>query len=480
VLSDLSVLVFTALQCFSSTSASTMQDGHNLNPQAATERALLYAYPLLAFQEKYTSLVPKIGVNCLGHMLRLATSQARSTVKPNADTVYSTALYDISQHSLQIDLPAVPADQYALFSFHDLYGNNFAVIGQEDLTNATSFILTHEAASQTFAGSQVKRVISPTTFGTVLVRWLFKDGNLDTIHSLQNATTMKATPLQTQAQANNARDNPMLTSIDWSDSSPSPPQNALRLLCQVGAVNTPGCLAGATVQEILQLSGFRAHKYTLSKVDIEAADRNVLAELKSAGQNALEQRNNGWSVIQNDIAGDFSDNYGLRAQIAFTGYLMLQAPAALYPSWSGNGSGLPLEGQLLELGAHDSYVYTFSGRPPLGKLGFWSLTVYDADGYLIHNPRNVSSLGDRSNITYPSGDLIYGPASSAERDEAFQLLVQPADIPPPANWMSNWLPGPSGGGNMTALLRFYNATEELLDGRYQFPTVSKQSCIIQN
>jgi len=69
VLSDLSVLVFTALQCFSSTSASTMQDGHDLTAQAATERALLYAYPLLAFQEKYTSLAPQIGVNCLGHML---------------------------------------------------------------------------------------------------------------------------------------------------------------------------------------------------------------------------------------------------------------------------------------------------------------------------------------------------------------------------------------------------------------------------
>jgi hypothetical protein len=106
--------------------------------------------------------------------------------------------------------------------------------------------------------------------------------------------------------------------------------------------------------------------------------------------------------------------------------------------------------------------------------------VYDAEGYLIANPRNVSSLGDRSDITDPSGGLVYGPASSAGQGEAFQLLVQPADVTPPANWTDKWLPEPDGGGNMSALLRFDNAAGELLDGRYQSPVVSKQSCLVDN
>lgn len=467
------------LTLFWAASAGTIpMDGeHPLTAQAATEHALLYGYPLLAFQAKYTALAPLIGINKLGHARQLATSRARSTVKPNADTIYSTALYDISQHDLRIDIPAVPSDQYALLSFHDLYGNNYAIIGREELTHATSFLLTCVAAATTPSEPPERRIVSPTTFGTILIRWLFKDDSLNTIHSLQNATSMKPVSLQREAQIDNTLDNPPISSIQWSESSQTPAHRALRLLCQVGFVNTPGCLAGATVQEVLQTSGFCAHNPTLSVTDIEAVDRNVLSTLNSAGQAALEYQNNGWSVIQNNLAGNFGDNYGLRAQIAFTGYLMLQSPAAIYPSWSKNSTGPPLEGDTLDLGADESYIYTFSRKPPLGRLGFWSLTVYDADGYLIDNPRNVSSLGDRSKVTYPSGRLVYGPASSADCDEPFYILVQPADVIPPAHWANNWLPGPSGGGKMTALLRFYDATEESLDSRYKFPLVSKQKCI---
>ena len=139
---------------------------------------------------------------------------------------------------------------------------------------------------------------------------------------------------------------------------------------------------------------------------------------------------------------------------------------------------LALEGELLTLGADESYIYTFSGKPPLRGLGFWSLTVYDGDGYLIPNPRNASSLGDRSNITYPSGDAVYGSDSDTEQDGEFQLLIQPADVSPPANWTGNWLPGPIGGGNMTSLLRFYDAVDDLLDGTYRYPVVTKQQAVV--
>ncbi|TLD09748.1 hypothetical protein E2P81_ATG10346 [Venturia nashicola] len=459
-----------------------MENGNNLTAQEATEQALLYAYPLLAFQKEYTSLAPRIGVNNLGHARQLATSQSRSTVKPNADTIYSTALYDISNDDLQIDIPALPATQYALFSFHDLYGNNFAVVGPGNLTEAQTLYLTHNAATHQAHEPHGKRISSPTTFGLLMIRWLVRDDNLQTIHFLQNSTAVRPSPRQAQAYYNDLRANPSLESIDRSKDTRSPANGALRLLCQVGDVNTPGHLANATVQEALHSSAFCADNSTLPADDIEASDRNVRAKFMSAGQASLKEQNNGWSVIQPNLAGKFGDNYGLRAQISMTGYLMLQASAALYPSWSrsSNSTGPPLQGEILELGARESYIYTFSSKPPLDKLGFWSLTVYDADGYLIDNPRNVSSIGDRSDITYSSGTLVYGPTSSAELDGQFQLLVQPADVTPPANWTSNWLPAPSGGGRFTALLRFYNATDELQDGRWQFPVVSKQQCMVDS
>jgi len=103
------------------------------------------------------------------------------------------------------------------------------------------------------------------------------------------------------------------------------------------------------------------------------------------------------------------------------------------------------------------------------------LTAYDSAGFLIPNPRDVYSLGDRSQLTYPSGESVYG--GPEEQDGPFQLLIQPADVAPPANWTGNWLPGPSGGGNLTALLRWFGAHGALVDGTYEYPVVTKQDAI---
>jgi Protein of unknown function (DUF1214) len=56
-------------------------------------------------------------------------------------------------------------------------------------------------------------------------------------------------------------------------------------------------------------------------------------------------------------------------------------------------------------------------------------------------------LHEQSNITYPDGSLVYGGGSTT--DGPFEILLQAADVAPPANWSSNWLPAPAGGGNFS-------------------------------
>lgn len=75
------------------------------------------------------------------------------------------------------------------------------------------------------------------------------------------------------------------------------------------------------------------------------------------------------------------------------------------------------------------------------EFGFWSVTVYGDDQYLIPNPIGRSEVSDRTwNLTYQgTNQTIYGPEANATRNGPFQVLLQPADIPPPANWTSNWL-----------------------------------------
>jgi hypothetical protein len=44
--------------------------------------------------------------------------------------------------------------------------------------------------------------------------------------------------------------------------------------------------------------------------------------------------------------------------------------------------------------------------------------------------------------------------NSSTGDEPFDILLQAADVQPPANWTSNWLPAPAGGGSISVNRKF--------------------------
>jgi Protein of unknown function (DUF1254) len=87
--------------------------------QNATAFALLYGYPLLAFEKLAPSILDLVGVNKIVHARVLATAANRTVVKPNVDTLYSTMIFDLSQANVVITVPDIPADQFHLFSYYD-------------------------------------------------------------------------------------------------------------------------------------------------------------------------------------------------------------------------------------------------------------------------------------------------------------------------------------------------------------------------
>jgi hypothetical protein len=136
---------------------------------------------------------------------------------------------------------------------------------------------------------------------------------------------------------------------------------------------------------------------------------------------------NYWINIIPALCGDFSDvspdNYLLRAYTAYSGYLQLVSTQAIYPEY------IPDDTDGLTVSTNESYIVHFSGPPPTA---FWSLTLYD-DNYLIPNPLNRFSLHEQSNLAYAA-------------DGSYDILLQAANVAPPSNWTSNWLPAQSGGG----------------------------------
>ena len=432
---------------------------------------LLEGYPLLSFEKYAQPLITTVGPNQISHARELRTADYRLVVKPNVDTIYSTAIFDLSHFDLVVNVPAF-LESFVLFSYYDPYGDNFANIGAGNYRAAGQYRLTKSSMSNADVQAEVPAnpdsppyvatITSPATYGVLLIRLLVNATNLDAVHDYQDAIFLQNV---TRAESRTAR--PYLSDLPVPDSSLTPAENVIRLYSAFTAADSPStestaatsCVAGSTA-------------------DLAQANASAIQTAMEAADAASTRLNNGWARPNASLIGNYGTNYGFRTAMALAGYLALTSPEAVYPNWGNGSSDAASVGDSYPLGPDESVLYTFSGKPPLQDGGFWSLTAYE-DDYLIPNSRDVYALGDRSNLTYSNGAPVYG-GNASNTDGTFQILIQPANVAPPANWTSNWLPGPPNGGNYSAILRWFGAEEALLDGSYQYPVVTRQPAIRGN
>ncbi len=106
------------------------------------------------------------------------------------------------------------------------------------------------------------------------------------------------------------------------------------------------------------------------------------------------------------------------------------------------------------------YVLHFDkdAMPPLNA--FWSITLYDPEGFQVGNPLNrfaVSSYMPFKTNTDGSLDLYFQNESPGKDKEA------------------NWLPAPKGPFNLT--MRLYGPKSDALSGKWNLPVVRKASTL---
>lgn len=437
-----------------------------------------------------------LGNNSLGqYWIKQTLSTLFTTLpsyRPQAHTLSSrptstryTLIFDLSHNDLLLTIPRIPSSQFALFSCYDPYGNNFANIGPDNSDTQGNYLLTRRSKNATSYGYNADKkgpqhskrtIISPTTYGATFVRWLVNATNLGLIQTYHNATAIRSViRLETSTLPS------LVSLLQDSGNASTVAGHVLDLLAKYGAVDGPEVPTDSGILENnMQLAGISEGVYVpVEGVNLTQANSTALTEARLGAAYAQIDLGNGWKVLDPSDTGDHGAKYDIRTAVAASAYEMLKFPKAIYPSSSDGASHGSLVGSGgLNVGANESYIYTFSRPPPLGRLGFWSLTAYHND-YLIPNDQDVYSIGDRSGITNPNGRLVYGSNLTSDREE-FQILIQAADKTPPANWTSNWLPAPSGGGSMSALLRFYEANDDLLNGTYIYPKVTKQAAMVRH
>jgi hypothetical protein len=192
--------------------------------------------------------------------------------------------------------------------------------------------------------------------------------------------------------------------------------------------------------------------------DFDKAPPSIQTALLSAREDAqklmewsmptLARVTNYWSMNTNTM-GVYGNYYLKRAIVAQVGLGANVPEDAIYPLNLGDETGKPLDGA-------NKYTLHFAkgATPPANA--FWSVTLYDPEGFQVANPLNrfaVSSWMPFKSNGDGSLDLYFQNDNPGQDKEA------------------NWLPAPKNAFNLT--MRIYAPKSEALTGKWNPPPVTR-------
>jgi hypothetical protein len=425
--------------------------------------AYVYFYPLITMditRRQSTNVEPgkEIGkgpMNMFVNVPAYPPADFKGVVRPNFDTLYSVAWLDLTKDAMIVSVPDTNG-RYYLLPMLDMWTDVFASPGWRTTgTQAGNFLITPPSwTGDTPAG--MTRIDAPTPYVWVIGRTK-TDGpqDYDAVHKIQAG--YKVTPLSQNYS-------PPTATIDPSVDMKTPPK------VQVDAMSAEKYFAYAaellkvipphiTDQPIIaQLKniGFEPGK----SFELDKASPAIRTALLSAPEDAqqlmawkvptLARVVNGWSM-NTDTMGVYGNYYLKRAIVAQLGLGANLPEDAIYPLNLADESGKPLDGA-------NKYTLHFDRGDAPPANAFWSVTLYDADGYQVPNPLNRFAVSSWMPFKYNA-------------DGSLDLCFQNEN--PGADKEANWLPAPKGAFNLT--MRLYAPRSEALTGKWNPPPVTRLS-----
>jgi hypothetical protein len=429
--------------------------------------AYLYLYPLVLMEvtrAQSTNIQPgkpptRAPMNTFGHLRAFPPASFRFVVRPNFDTLYSSAWLDLSQEPLIVSVPDT-AGRYYLLPIMDMWTDVFAVIGKRTTGARAGDYALLAPGWQGRLPNGVQRIDAPTPTVWIIGRTQTNGpGDYAAVHAVQDGLRVRA--LSQWGAAVGAAGAPVPRFDPAIDMSTPPPR-------QVAAM--PAARFFSLGIELLRRQGphlvdqpilARMQRIGLgpsAAFDFDAANPAIQHALERASADALAlmaaraphigRRVNGWQ-INTDTIGAYGASYLKRAIIA-RGLLGANLPEdAVYPATGVDADGAPLDG------ANNYLIHFAKGElPPVSA--FWSITLYDAEGYPVANALDRFARGDRDGL-------------APNADGSLDILVSASD--PGGERQSNWLPAPRAPFDLT--MRLYGPARRVIDGSWLPPPVKR-------
>jgi len=426
--------------------------------------AYIYGYPLVTMEmtrRVVTNVEESKGSRGpMGQMIKLRQypdANFRDVTAPNADTLYTTAFFDVGDEPWVLATPDMK-DRYFLLPFLSGWTDVFQVPGSRTTgQGAKTFLITGPSWS-----GQVPEGMTQLKSPTALV-WLLgrlyctgtKEDYAD-VHALQDQ--FKLQPLSTWGKDYTPPANKVDSSIDMKTPVRDQVDNMtlteyFTLLADLMKRNPPAGADEPALKEFAKIGLVAGNDFDPKVLDSrwdkrvpEVAQEKIKLHFLDSGGDM--SRVNGWNYTVK--AGVYGTNYIQRALVTYIGLGANRPQDAVYPT--------SLKPSLIEsYNGSNKYVIRFEkGELPPVK-GFWSLTMYDEGMFFVANPINRYSMSIRTNPVY-------------EADGSLVIYIQ--NESPGADKEANWLPAPQGKFHL--MMRLYWPDEtipSIIDGSWVIPPV---------
>ena len=378
--------------------AASVDSETDENIWETVEDAYVYAFPLVLMDATETSATnteevvnKKAPVNQFIHSVALADAQFRTVVTPNVDTIYSQVWYDLSEEPMVYELPKT--DRFCKVQVLDGWTNTAAVL---DKAGAYAITLS------TWEGKLpegVTRIDVPTSMAWSITRIVLSgEEDLPNVYAIQEK--MKLMPLSDYISGD-TYEPPRGSYSEENDYIPvdkvlsMDPITFFNKANELMVKNSPAAADKEMLEKIAAVNIGPGMEFDTSVLTGDVAEnwKTMLTEIQlkliKEGQK-FSKKLGQWDYFGEPI-GDFNTEYAYRALVALAGLGANTVEVALYPKIEQDADGNTLTGE-------KSYILHFESYPQVLEGGFWSVTAYGDDDFLIDNPINRYCINDRSGL----------------------------------------------------------------------------------
>ena len=397
------------------------------------QRAYLYAYPLVLIE----ATRGEMPVNRFTHVPQFPRPDSRQVIRPNADTLYSTAWLDLSREPILIHVPD-SGGRFYLLQFMDAWTETFADPGKRTTGTAEQWFAIVGPHWTGKLPEHVTRFDSPTNIVWLLGRTQTNGiSDYDNVHAFQRG--MRMMPLSEYPDGIQTLGSARAFGTAAGGTPPDrvkamDPRTFFAAFAAAMKANPPHLADAPMIHDLARIGLVPGQDFDASK--LSADQLSALDEGARAASARIERlvtaaasTKPGWGAF-NRTVGRYGTDYMGRAATARLGLGANPPEDAIYINSTADGAGQPLNGAM-------RYRMHFekTSLPPVRA--FWSVTAYDQDGYFIANPISRYAIGDRDRLKFnPDGSL--------------DLYIQSQSPGPDRE--SNWLPSGDGPFNLTIRL----------------------------